>query len=437
MIICSGLIFSIGTYIIWPSKQNILAHIKLGFVFTSIIIPVLLADVLKEFDENLVTRFSYISIISAIFYLLGILYGFYFKIPFQKSIIGELILKRIHHEEVVNFISKYTPSIAIFGILLIFLCFAAFGFIPAFSENPFQAKFFRGEYKAAYQPFAVPYRLAYQLISICSVILLATFFIKNRKFYLYLSFVCFIVLLLTLTRGPAAYALILFFACLSIYYKKWFPIFIIFVSIIYPLGSLFYWFLGNIFDIKQLSSIYNGYNIWESIAAGSPDVPDQINFLKGFEGLGSPLSFGKTFFGGLVPYNYFWNPSVYSLYIVNNGSADISTLSSGGVRVGLPLWGYSSFGWIGVILVSFLSGTIWGISTKYIKKSLQRLNVISNMRLKVGSALILFYIYDNVFRLISEFYIFSIYSLVSILIIRLFLYGNMLIKDKPITPKNS
>jgi len=423
LIVISGFILSVGSYIVWPSRKNIIAHVRLGFSITSLIVPVYLANVLSTYNSTLISQYAQISIIGSLFYLFGMYLGFTYKLSAKR--LFKDVASEILNENALNYIKRYVPILTIFGILLMLVCFIGMGFIPAFSSDPFQAKFFRGDYKDAYQPFAFPYRVSYQIISLCSVINLAVFLISRKNIYLMLAFLCSAFLFLTLTRGPMIYALILFFGCLSIFYRKWFWPYILFIVLIYPFGSLFYLIFGTIFGIDQFTKIYDVTSIWNSIASGAPDITDQLNFLKGFNGLGGNLTYGKTYFGGLIPYNFFWNPAVYSLYIVNNGLMDISSLGSGGVRVGLPLWGYSSFSWLGVVFTSLISGTFWGMGTKVIK---QITNIVSktsfSKEYKAGLLLFSIVVYENVFRLFSDFYTSSLYGIASLSIVLFLLYGN-------------
>jgi len=422
LIVMSGFITSICSYIVWPSRFNVLAHSRLGFGITGLIIPVYLADVLSAYNKNIVADFALISFCGAVFYLLGVLFGFHYKIPGQNSF--RLYMDNLKQIEVSKFLKKYTTALTLSGVLLMLLCFAGMGFIPALSSDPFQAKFFRGEYKTAYQPFALPYRISYQIISLCSVITLALYLITKKKKYILLAMLCSFFLLLTLTRGPTLYAVILFFGCLVAFYTRWFWPYILFIVVIYPLGSLFYLIIGSIFGLEQFAKIYDLTSIWSSIASGAPDVTDQLDFLNGFVNLGSELTYGKTFVGGLVPYNYFWNPSVYSLYIVNGGLLDISSLSSGGVRVGLQLSSYSAFAWPGVIIVSFISGTIWGISTKIVKYFVEHIrSTTQDKPSKAGYILLAILIYESAFRFLSDFYSLSLYGLATLLLISILLYG--------------
>ena len=104
------------------------------------------------------------------------------------------------------------------------------------------------------------------------------------------------------------------------------------------------------------------------IPSGAPDLFDQLNFLASFKSQNYPLTWGRTFFGGLVPFRYEWNPSVYTL-VVSNGGGDISDIMSGGFRLSTALWGYTSFSWLGVVIIPLLSGFFIGQSIKLIKKS--------------------------------------------------------------------
>ena len=76
-------------------------------------------------------------------------------------------------------------------------------------------------------------------------------------------------------------------------------------------------------------------------------------------------------YGGLIPGHYKWNPSVYTLSIVTPG-LDVNDIGSGGLRLPLPVWGYVSFQWAGVILFSLLTGIFSGIFLGIIKSWIRK-----------------------------------------------------------------
>jgi len=152
----------------------------------------------------------------------------------------------------------------------------------------------------------------------------------------------------------------------------------------------------------MLLAMYEKDNIFETIALGAPDVLDHLTFLKSFNN--TPLyTYGRTFYGGLIPGHYKWNPAVWSL-MVSNPDGDLNEITSGGLRLPLPLWGYVSFSWTGVVLLSFFSGLINGYLIKAIKKMIKETQSII-----VITVVILLYV--NVYTQFVTFYALSMYSI--------------------------
>ena len=84
---------------------------------------------------------------------------------------------------------------------------------------------------------------------------------------------------------------------------------------------------------------------------------DALDFLGAFRD--HDLTYGLTFVGGLVPGNFRFNPSVFTLAIVN-GSSDVSDVASGGLRMPPSVAGFMAFSWLGAVLVPFVSGLLTG-----------------------------------------------------------------------------
>jgi hypothetical protein len=128
---------------------------------------------------------------------------------------------------------------------------------------------------------------------------------------------------------------------------------------IYCFGVVFYLLLG-------LHSEGNTSEVIQQLTEGMTDVADQLAFLQAFNP-SRDLSYGLTFIGGLIPGNFYYNPSVFTLAIAN-GSADISDLASGGFRLPISLSGYIAYGFAGAVFVPLLSGVFLGAIINVLRK---------------------------------------------------------------------
>lgn len=98
------------------------------------------------------------------------------------------------------------------------------------------------------------------------------------------------------------------------------------------------------------------------------DIADQLFFLNcWFEGH-FDYTYGTNLFGGLLPYHSEYNLSVLTLEVIGAKAGEVA---SGGFRLPLPLIGYISFGWIGIVLItgisSFFAGVILHIKRTVLK----------------------------------------------------------------------
>ena len=125
-------------------------------------------------------------------------------------------------------------------------------------------------------------------------------------------------------------------------------------------------------------------------------MSDQLTFMLAY-GPHGPLTFGRTFVGGLVPYHFAWNPAIWSMHIMLP-NVDV-TYVLGGVRLPAPVWGLTAFGWPGVVAVPLISGLLLGAFASVAREEIGRGSLLR-------SALLLA-IYASVAVPIAEFYFLS------------------------------
>lgn len=391
---------AIGTYVIWPSRLNVIAHMQLGFVSAAYIIPLLIIGITSFYPDDIVNFYALILFFGSSMYLLGLMLGN--KFPLLRLIRFKYSFQTVQDNSFNNYILKRTKYIFIFAILGLLISYVVMGFVPAFAQDPIAAKFFRGEYQAPYRRVAVLYRVSHFLIVSLIIVVLAIWYQTKQKKYLVMAMIAVFLVFISLTRQPALEGFLLFVGIVLCRKKSGVTPYVFAIVLIYFLGSSSYYIIGKIFNIPSMLSVYaNNTSIWWVIASGSPDIQDQLKFLRAFL-LNPQYTYGKTFIGGLVPGNFKWNPHVWSLTVLNGGS-DVSNVNSGGLRLPLPIYGYTSFGWLGVFIVPFISGMILGNIVRVMQKYSNSKNVIKL------SVLFLFY---NVIALpLSEFYKSSMYSI--------------------------
>jgi len=392
------LILSVGTYFIWFSRYNIPAHLEAAFLFTRYVVPLFLVDTVANFDANTLDLYKEILLIGSICYLTGLIIGNNIPLIKLKYFTWQVLDENAYNDRVIK-ITKLLFWVGVGGILI---SYAIMGFIPMFASEPLNAKFFRGQYQAPYLRAAVIFRIAnYILYSLPPIFLIMWYYYK-RKIYLLYLFIVIALIATTLTRGNILYGALAAVGVICAYKKQLFKYYMVALILIFSLGSISFYLVGLLLHNDALIGMYDRDNIFETIALGSPDITDHLTFLKAFE-LNPIYTYGRTFFGGLIPGHYQWNPSVWALSITNPKD-DVNDITSGGLRLPLPLWGYVSFSWVGVIILSLISGLLNGYLTKAIKKLVKEAkNIIVIM--------IVLLVYINIYGQIVTFYTISMYEI--------------------------
>jgi hypothetical protein len=410
VVVACSILFLAGTYIVWPSRWNIGAHLGLGLGLVGYVIPVFFAGVLETFPQDIVRFYARLLLAGAGFYVLGLVIGA--RIPLLKLVRSRLSFSSLPSRVFESRTVRRTAFVLTLGVVGMLLCFYIMGFIPMFADDPFNAKFFRGDYEAPFQRVSYLYRWCDNIVLVLVPVALSAWYLTRRLPLLLLSLSSVLILGLTLQRGPMAMGVLVFLGLLAAGHRnrKWFWVYVVVVLLLYPLGAAFYHIFGYVFGLDKYMVVQFD-TPWDLVTRGAPDVPDQLNLLGAFLDYGS-FTYGRTFVGGLLPGsgNSRWNPSIWALTLLNGGwnRVDLNSLSSGGLRLPAPMWGYTAFGWPGAVAVSFLSGLILGWITAFVKrfvdeKSILRSIVVMTLAGTLGAQL-------------ATFYLLSIYSVPQILV---------------------
>jgi hypothetical protein len=401
----------LGSYVIWPNRWNIPAHLNLGFCVTAYFVPGLGTDVWDLFDDRTNLIYSQINILGALALVGGLLVGSRVGL-FDGS---RTTFMRLYESGRLRVAAmERTQWVALVAVIGMIAAYRIMGFVPMFAEDPFSAKQFKNEYFEPYYRAAYLFRSSFSILVVVIPLLLTIWWVRGKSLKpLLLSVAAVALIAVSLARQSFALGIITFMGILATRSARAFRWFMIFNALIFPLGSAAYLLLGLLTGVERFTSIYSVDSIADVVSSGAPDIYDQLNFLNGFQDVNN-FTYGRTFFGGLVPGNFVWNPSVWSLTYDNLG-ADISDLVSGGLRFTTALWGYCSFGWGGVVLVPFFSGLLNGSMIRVLKS----LPLSSSL---MASAFVMS-IYMTLGHQLSEFYLLSIHAIPSIACALFLAYG--------------
>ena len=349
LIVISLTLFTFSGYLVWPSRYNVITH---GFVaggFISIIVPALILNVPDKFPAPIVDLYTRVLVLGIICYLMGLISGFVVGRRTSTNFSFEVMATKDYEERVV----KITKGFMIAGIIGLIVSYAVMGFMPMFASEPIAAKLFRGQYQAPYLRIAVLFRVSFFIISTIMPISCIIWYRLRSSLFLFLILTGIFLMIASLQRAGAFSGVVFaFIMVMSFRSRIHFAVLMVLLVGVFVMSSFFYYIVG-------VKTFKGDENIWEVIGASSPDIDDQLQFMVRFDQ--EPVwTYGRTMYGGLIPGHYKWNPSVYTLNIIAPGQ-DVNDVGSGGLRLPLPLWGYVSFQWIGVILFSILTGFFSGI----------------------------------------------------------------------------
>ena len=407
--LCSS-VFMCGSYLVWPSRYNVMAHLNLGFIFIAYFIPAIVLKDQNDYPDNIISLYTTILLVGAISFIIGLCAGFMIK-PVR---ISNFSFTMLDPEVYKTRIIKITKIFLFGGIGGLCLGYILMGFVPAFAADPVAAKFFRGVYQVPFYVSIIYLSSFFVLTTVTPIAIIVWYSNRGKKIFLVGAIVAVFLMMVSLSRGPAFSGVVLAVAIILSFKNRWtFVLLIIILFSIYLLSSVFYFVVG-VRDFTEVSGSFKDDHVfWRIVSAGTVDITDQLNFLDFFNK--DPIwTYGRTVVGGLVPSHFAWNPAVYTLRVTRPGE-DVTTLISGGLRLPAPIWGYVSFQWIGVALFCFISGLLKGILLKFTKYWIYRSQSIL-------IATIIIVINISVFAQISDFFTLSIYALPPVIVLMFFAF---------------
>lgn len=227
------------------------------------------------------------------------------------------------------------------------------GIVPAFAENPLVAKYFGGEYTARAAPYMPLFRggmVLYQVGVLVGILLLPSRANVGRvmMFLLLALLGCAAVLaLLSLRRGVAAQPILEGLLILLVIRGRlgWVIVGVAAYLLVFTFGSAVNQILFYMLGLRTEVGL-------DAIIKGLSDIYDLWWFMDAYDKASPEPTMGMTVFGGLIPYDFQWNPANYTKWVIG---ADLNT-GSGGFRLPMAVWGYDAFRYPGLVLWSAVDG---------------------------------------------------------------------------------
>ena len=391
-------VLALGGYVVWPSRWNVPAHIALGFSISAYLVPVALAGSLHRFPASSGREYADLVALGAAAYLTGLITARRRWMGHPPAVLRRLLARDLPDDRTLATRTLTVIALAAIGLAL---AFALSGFVPLLATDPLAAKLLRGQYQAAYIAVAPLYRFSLYVLAALVPLGLAAWWVTRRLRHLIVTLAGVALLLGALNREPALTGLVMFAGLLAARRRSTSLFYVGAIAVGFPLvGATFFILLGSVLGLSHFVGVYGiaegSLNLWQRIAVGAPDVADQLTFMHAYADHGA-LTWGRTFLGGLVPYHYEWNPAIWSIKIILPG-VDVANVL-GGIRLPSPVWGFTAFGWPGVVAVPLLSGLALGAFSSVARQEIGRGSLLRNAFLLV--------IYTSVALPLSQFYVLS------------------------------
>lgn len=391
------LIISCGQIMFWWRRDNIFGYLQAGFFFASIAIPVLATSILDDLGPEFVNQYANIMVVGAFAYLAGLCYGAAFGRRVRPRVTFACVL-----DPVPPVLVKRTRQLALAGLSILCLSFLLLGFIPYFAADRVSAKYGVGLYRAGFSRGALVLHVGLIIAGTVLPVLLALCVRHRNRIDIILVGVLSVGLTVTLSRGNTFYGPVVFLLAVAIE-RRWRPWRIVCCTCLaFVAGSL-------VNEIVLPATAVTGATFASRVAGSAPDIVDNVSFLRGYDAKGSTQVGLRPILAGFNLEKGQYNASTYALRL-RTGLPDISGLAAGGLRLPAPVWGYSSFGYPGVIVWSLLSGIAIGWGTTALRRSLSE---VPGGQLRAINLILAWVFFNGTFLVLGEFYFFERVGVIS------------------------
>jgi len=259
------------------------------------------------------------------------------------------------------------------------LSFVIMGYIPLFAANPLAAKYAHDEYRAGYlRAAAILNPSFFILVSVLPLFIVICVERKRLRYYfcLVLGIAATVALL---RRGAIGIPLVVGSGILVAARRSRITFALYLTTIICAvwIGALANYLLYAYLSIN-VGHFDPGEDVGQLIAAGRPEVSEDLLFFESFERQQTPFTLGAQFVGGLIPAQSLvmswiplarYNSSFWAMGVLygTNDQEFIRNIAGAGPNVPVPISGYCAFGWIGAAVMSILTGFIVGYLTRFAK----------------------------------------------------------------------
>jgi hypothetical protein len=350
-----------GQILWWRRRDNVLGYLLVATWVVTILVPLFGTSVVAQANPHVVWRVTWMLTIGAGAYLVGLATGG--VIGGQSRLGRQAIWARPYVGDLAATIHTWARRFSVAALAVLFGAFALLGYVPALASDRQSAKYGVGVYAAGAARGGNIYHIGLAMASVALPIMLIVTWRRRSWQDLALCGALFVGLLFTLSREDAFNGPLLVVVALSVE-RRWKPTAVVALVCF----ALFAGTLVNEFVFPSTAGEV-GSSFASRVAASAPDVHDQIAFMSGFETLGNHFVHTKNLTSVITPKKGFYDPTTYSIR-TETLLPDVSGVGTGGIRLPGPEWGFVAYGWLGVIIWTFISGLFAGWGTVVVKQML-------------------------------------------------------------------
>jgi hypothetical protein len=374
ILLASYAVFSLGTWLIWWSRWNLIAPFQCGFFFVAYFVPIMLTDELSPVQSvnpakflSTLDLYAAIMAVGACMYAIGLFAGA--RLP-RFKIKARSLFALESAPRSATYVRQRTIWIIAAAVVGLYVSFAIMGYVPMLADDPKQAKYFHDQYRPGYLRAVWLYLPSFSAFIAYVPILMLLMWKRLTIRYLTIFLAGIMAVALTLHRGELGAPLILGIGLVLVAskFKYAIPVFVLFSIVVWCVGALANFFLALYFNISMERIGNEQMTLWTLIAGGAPDIQDNLALLSRFAS--SPAyTWGRNWLGGLMPNQSIWNPGIWSLSVAMQLSYEEAiNFASGGLRVAVPITGFTFCDWPGAISFPFLIGLITGYVAKFARE---------------------------------------------------------------------
>ncbi len=353
----------------WRSLRNIpflmqLPWILIAYIGGSI---VLMPEAIGLYALDANRLWLQISILMVFNIIFGLVYMLvWFRPPRLQVLPSAMALAEAAANRPTYKFSNIVMTVYIVGLMLLAGGFGAAGFVPAFSADPYSAKYLAGIYGEMARPYLQFIRLGldiFEALTPLAIFCMLDAKLARRIFFGAIVMLYLLAITLSLRRALVVTAIL---PCFLAFFMAWrggrgFGAAVALYLAIFILGSsispiVLYLMSGGHTDLDLTAPI-----------RGATDLSDMSWFWDQWHIRHWPFSLGRTVVGGAIPYHFEWNISVLTKLVVG---ADPETAATGGFRLPWGIQGYISFGWIGVALFAVYTAIAQSVIVRSFKSAI-------------------------------------------------------------------